>query len=532
MIKIIAYTNQVIGHDIRIQDSEGNSVQSSDANELLQFLNEPFNDKSTFAIKVAWNLDEFIAPLLRKLGIAACRELASPSHKHGPLFYIPSKVLAIHTGERSSYFYHLEQYFPDDIPVTDPMEIAALADEVMAAFQKMGLNPKKLTSPVAIYESEVLSHMVIPTIASIPGSVNEDIIHYAEECTGRLWIQAYQVGHWMAGECWEYDLRASYPYIASKLRSLQYATYAHKKTIDEKADWGFMKGRVTIYDDTPVHHIPYFNGDRNTYPVGSWDTFITLHDYKFLRERNLGDFKIEDGYFIRFQTEWGGKKYNVPVYPLEQPLKRLFNQRGMGGLVNSIAKRISTAIGYGKFLEKHEDGTVGAFYNPPYAAMINSIGNIRVAEFIYKHGLQNDVIHVGVDGVASSKEAKIPQLGRQGCMGSWRLENIGDLLVLSSGRVYHGEKKPQGLNYDQIVSLIEKKPRQSYYTTKLRRRQTLEESIQLGDLNGLGRMKETTSSFDLNLLRGATDRNYSQFPKTGQELLNGQFSSKPIKIVS
>ena len=52
----------------------------------------------------------------------------------------------------------------------------------------------------------------------------------------------------------------------------------------------------------------------------------------------------------------------------------------------------------------------------------------------------------------------------------------------------------------------------------------------LNDLNGLGRYKDTTSSFDLNLLRNSQDREYPEFPMTGEQLLNGQFSSKPVKI--
>ena len=71
---------------------------------------------------------------------------------------------------------------------------------------------------------------------------------------------------------------------------------------------------------------------------------------------------------------------------MEMALKRLFNQRGQGGLINDLAKRMSTGI-YGKCIEKHDDGSVGNFYNPPYAAMINSINNINVAEFIYKNKL-------------------------------------------------------------------------------------------------------------------------------------------------
>jgi len=281
-----------------------------------------------------------------------------------------------------------------------------------------------------------------------------------------------------------------------------------------------MKGIVTINDDVLVSPIFYDSENGQMQPTGSWETHLTLHDYNFIRKWGIGDFKIDDGYFIKF---------TAPVTPMSIPLKRLFNQRGQGGLINSLAKRMATGGAYGKFLEQHEDGSVGNYYNPPYASMINSLANIQVAEFIYENNLQDNLVHVGVDSIISTKEAKLGDQDRVS-MGQWRLSGIGAVLVLSSGRVYHGEKKPQGLNYNQIIELIEKHPRESYYTAHLKRRQTLEESIQLNDLNGLGRMKETTSSFDLNLMRASADRIFSDFPKTGHELLNNQYKSTPIKV--
>lgn len=529
MIKLVAYTTEVIGNKILISDSEGESVCSDNVNELIHFLNEPYSDKAsnTFAIKVFFDLDCGLAPVLRKLGVPACRELASPSHTYKNLFYISSKVFAIHGKEHQSYFYHLAQYYPDELEPSDAETIAGMAQNVMDAFHQMGLSPKKLTSPVAIYESEVLRHMKIPTILNVPGE-HEELIEYAENCCGRLWIQAYQIGHWGAGEVFEFDVKSSYPAIARRLPSLQYATYTKAKRIlgeheiiqEEAPNWGFLKGIVTIYDGVKISPIFYDDGTSLSQRTGTWETFITLHDYKFIKKWGIGEFKIEDGYFIKF---------TAPVYPMEIPLKRLFNQRGQGGLVNDIAKRISTACGYGKFLEKHDDGKPGHFYNPPYASMVNSLANIQVAEFIYENKLQDDVVHIGVDSVISTKEAKLGDQNRVG-MGQWRLSGIGPVLVLSSGRVYHGNKKPQGLNYDQIIELINEHPRQSYYTANLRRRQTLEESIQLGNLNGLGRMKDTTSSFDLNLMRASTDRYFKDFPQTGEQLLNGQYKSSPLKV--
>lgn len=520
MIKVIAYTTEVVGGEILIRDSEGESVKSANPETLLNFLNEPYSDEETFAIKVFWDLDTGLAPVLRKLGISACRELASSEHTYNGVFYVPSKVFALKADKRQSYFYHLSQYYIDQPEPSDPETVAGMAENVLDAFRNMGLNPKKLTSPVAIYEAEVLGHMRIPTIMNIPGA-HEEIIEYAEDCCGRLWIQAYQIGHWLAGEAFEYDLKAAHPFVASQLYNLQYAKYAKSKTIDPDAHWGFMRGIVTIENGVPISPIFYDAETDLIQPTGTFPASITLSDYKCIKRWKLGDFKMDSGYFIKF---------TAPVKPMEITMRRLFKQRGMGGLVNDIAKRVSTGIA-GKFYEKREDGTVGKFYNPPYKAMIESITNCMVTDFIYKRKLYDNVIHIGVDSVISDRYVDLPRQYNLP-MGSWRFTGIDPVLILSSGRVYHGSKKPQGLNYDQIVELIEKNPKESYYTAGLKRRQTLEESIQLNDLNGLGKMKDTTSSFDLNLLQASQGREYPKFPKMGKELLEGQFKSKPIKIVA
>lgn len=516
--KIVGYKIESIGDEVRISDSEGESVQSSDVNRLLFFLNEPYTDEVYFAIKVLWDLDEGLSPILKMLGVAACKQLASPEHEYRGLFYIPSKVFRIDADGHMSFFYHLSQYYIDDPEPETAEEIASLGIDVLQAYRSMGFNPKKFTSPVAIYKEEVLSHMQIPTVQNIPGG-HEDLINYALDCTGRLWIQAYQIGHWGLGEILEYDLRAAFPSVMANLYSLQYARHAESQSIPEDADWGFMKGIVTIYDDTKVSHIFYEDDGGKTQRTGTWRTTLSLQDYKFIKKYGTGEFQIENGHFIKF---------TAPVKPMEMALKRLFHQRGMGGIINSLAKRMATGT-YGICLEQHDDGSVGMYYNPIYAAMINSLNNVRVAEFIYKNGLVDDLVHVGVDSVLTTKY--VPLNPHKGGFGKWNLTDISDCIVLSSGRVYHGSKKPQGLNYSGIIKLIKEHPRSSYYTAKLKRRQTLEESIALNDLAGLGRYKDTTSSFDLNLIGNSLDRDFEGYPCTGAELLNKRYDSKPLKAV-
>ena len=520
-IKIVAYKVDTEGNDVIIHDSEGESIRSNNVDELIDFLHEPFPEY--LCIKIFWDMDAELAPIFKILGVSACRQLAGKDHTYKDLFYITSKVFRIERYDRLSFFYHLSQYYVDDPEPEDVETLYAKAQLVMDGFHAMGLNPKKLTSPVAIYEQEVMSHMDIPTILTIPEKQDE-MVEYAEHCLGfpekvHFWIQAYKIGHFNVGDIWEFDLRAAYPSVAVNLRSLKYAKYAKSPYFQPEADWGFMKGMVTIYDHIKVS--PIFD-EYGRQPTGTFPAYITKQEYEFIYKWKIGEFKHEMGYYIKF---------TAPVKPMEVALKRLFNQRGFGSITDMLSKRISTGFSFGKFLEKHDDGTVGNAYNPIYACMVVSINNLKVAEFIYKNELQNDLVHVGVDSVSATKPAK--HIGDQSNigMGDWRFSGIGAVLVLSSGRVYHGDKKPQGLNYDQIVSLISEHPRETFYTANLKRRQTLEESIQLNDLNGIGRLKSTASSFDLGILRAnATERNFKDYPHNGNDLLTKVYDSTPLKF--
>jgi len=207
-------------------------------------------------------------------------------------------------------------------------------------------------------------------------------------------------------------------------------------------------------------------------------------------------------------------------------LTKLFEMRGNDGLVNKLAK-LQGAGCYGKFAEKHDDGTVGNYYNPLYAAMIISKTNVQVCDFIYRNRLFDELIAVGVDSVLTTKEVKLD--GGNG-MGSWRLKPPTPALVISPGRVITREKKPGGLEYDTVIAMINEHPLSTTYAVKNKRRQTLNESVELNDLKGLAEMREFTSSLDLNVLRSEQDREFVEFPRTGRELLSKRYKSKPIKV--
>jgi hypothetical protein len=523
--KIIAYKSDVIDGKVVLSDSEDNSVSSNDPDVLLDFLSEEYTDRELgryFEIKVAFDLDTFIAPVLSRLGMAACKQLGGEKHtytyEHGSIFYIPGKIFSLtHKGIRA-FIYHLAQYYEDEEEPKGILDIHAKAAILIDELKKMGLRPLSLTSPVHIYEKEVLAHCVCSTILDLPTSKSEEMIGWAESLCGRLWISAYQLGNWEIGDIYDYDLASAFPYQATKLYSLKYAKYDKSHFFPDNADWGFLRGRVTINRDVPVSPIIYRDDNgRLSERRGTFEDVITLDQYNFIKQWGVGSFELDQGWFIKF---------TAPVKPLEVPLTRLFGKRSLSDMTNKLAKRMAAGV-YGKTIEMHDDGSVGKYYNPLYAALISTRTTLQVADFIYKYKLQDDLVHIGVDGILSTKQVPLPGIAKLGTggMGHWKLKGIGPALVLSPGRVYTGDKHPQGLTYKSLTEMIEAHPNESFYSTKLRRRQTLAECVEVGSLKGLGDMKDTVSSLDINLLRTQQDRIFNDFPKTGGQLLNNKYKS-------
>ena len=92
--------DDVSGENVCIRDSAGAEINSNDPAAILDFLLTPYPG----ALKAAWDLDAFLAPVLKLLGFEVCREI-DRTHKAtcGPeaprveyeIYYIPDKMLSI-----------------------------------------------------------------------------------------------------------------------------------------------------------------------------------------------------------------------------------------------------------------------------------------------------------------------------------------------------------------------------------------------------------------------------------------------------
>ncbi len=524
MKSVIGYTSKVEDGKVLITDSFGQKIYSNHLGDLLCFLLESLDEKDDkMHLKATWNLDQFVAPILKLVGQSSCKKLASSNHKvkigSFTLFYIPKKLFSIRLFEDGDNYeatlYDISQYYPkhDD---QDAIGIAAAGGVLLSSLEKIGIfNPVKLTSPVAIYQDAILEHMDIPNLTNMPGKSLE-AASYAYRCAGKAWTVAYKIGHFT--NAYDYDLTSAYPSEASQLFSTKYCSYK-KANHYIPCHIAFLKGTVTI--NAPISPIIYRTEDGNLIsPVGTWDDYFTSEEIAFIEKWKLGSFKLKDGWFLTF---------TAPVKPLELPLQRLYAIRRKS-IYDELVDRITKGIGVGivgKMAERFEDGTPGKYFNPIWHSLVTSRVRLKVGEFIFANSLTKDLVHTSVDGVLVTKEVKLPKYSG---MGSWRLSSSGSALVVSSGQLFYGDKHPKGINYEALIAMIKADPNESYYGTKKLRPQTLAEAIESDDISNIGTVKEYWTSIDFAPDIHKHDRAFNKLPYTGKDLLKRVYNSNPLDI--
>jgi hypothetical protein len=55
----------------------------------------------------------------------------------------------------------------------------------------------------------------------------------------------------------------------------------------------------------------------------------------------------------------------------------------------------------------------------------------------------------------------------------WSLSNQGSCIIIGSGLLFFKDKKPQGINYETLLKMIQAKPNDELYVHTVKRRLTL-----------------------------------------------------------
>lgn len=349
---------------------------------------------------ICWNLDETVALVLKELTERQAEKLEETHKCYFPpynIFYVPGTVFSanpLYRIPKLPFLYGIDQYYPEaSIDAADMEEkywVRLLGIKLVKAVNSMGFYPTKLTSPAGIYDECVLSKLDLPTVYDMPKEAGE----YAWYCSGKLWIDKYR-----EGEGWYYDLNSSFPNIAKNLIDTRHYEWVHRKDWGWTDYYGYAKCIVTINDNIKVSPIIQIDEEGNqTTPTGAWETYLTLEEIRFILDWQIGEVKILDGWWLTPRT-------GTITYPLKKPMEKLLAYKDSDDeLVRRLAKRMSVGI-YGKFGEEW-NYRFAPHFNPVYFAEISTQVRLKVAEFIYKRGLQSNVLEVRVDGVLLDIEVK------------------------------------------------------------------------------------------------------------------------------
>ena len=197
---------------------------------------------------------------------------------------------------------------------------------------------------------------------------------------------------------YDYDIVASFPSIARDLIDIRHCEWIKADHYIPEAIYGYCKCLVTIFPDIQVSPIICTDEQGNlSTPTGTWETYITKGEMDFMTKWKLGSWLMRDGWWAVSQKK---------ITPLKIPMDRLLAYKDSEDkLVRMLAKRMSVGA-YGKFGEEWTE-RFGRHFNPCWFAEISTQVRLQVAEFIYKHKLQENVIHVSVDGVLLDKGVKL-----------------------------------------------------------------------------------------------------------------------------
>jgi len=507
-MKIIAYETEKPNSGVMLVSSNNDHLTSSSFEDLMYLLLDEQQD----TMKVCWNLNETIAPLLTLMGEKVCRRLHTNKRCYfAPfnVFHVKDKVFSVQhiPTKAKANLYGIDQFFPEFSTQMSLENVADMARYLLDTLHDMSLFPTKLTSPIAIYEECVLNHTSLPTKDDMP----DEAASLAYMCSGKLWIEAHKLGFWE--KAYDYDIISSFPKELTRLVDIRNCKWHRDKSFVPDAVYGYADCNIKIHNHVKISPILHTLEDGSLIsPVGQWNGQLTKREIEFIWKWGIGEVDIKDAWWCTHPRP------DQLVRPLENIVERLLTYKARGGLKAELAKRMSVGI-YGKLGEDRGD-RLGPHFNPCWFAETSTNQRLEVAEFIYQNKLEDSVIHVSVDGVLSEREAeRIPE--------GWKFTGEQPALVFSSGNLFMGKKSPKGLNIQQVIDMFNEHPRQGYYETKVTRRVTLGDALSR-NFEDMGEWQDMISSLDF--YRTKHDREFKKLPKSGGQLLANKYESTPIKV--
>jgi len=475
---------QILGWDTETIDGKAWLITCSDNTYMTNFsIDDIFSyltRKSVYqCTNFLWNLDYDFFAILKHLPEKNIHELnyfGKTIINNTKIRYIPKKFFSISKNHRTSKFYDLYQFYnlslnsasekylnkqkleidtdnlnnPEyvknniekiiDYSINDSVLCAELGKLLTSEFKELKIKPKSFYSPAYISTQYFLTHTHIPYAFNTP---YQEYAYYSY-FGGRF--EVFQKGYFDNVYC--YDINSAYPYQIANLLDINRGTWIKSTTIPENAYYGFIKCRISYFHKyiTPLpirnNSIVYF---PNLKPVLK---YITLNEYKYITENNLGKIDIINGYFFIPNDFYKPFNTITKLYNIKNQLKHTDPAK------YEIYKLIMNSF-YGKTLEKKvqlkhvnkcepdkeyidifnidNDGTyekqyiTGNFFNPAYASIITSNCRLQILEMLLKH--QDTAIATFTDSFITNE--KKDYMSNE--IGKWNFKRKGEAIILGSG---------------------------------------------------------------------------------------------------
>lgn len=403
------------------------------------------------------------------------------------------------------------------------------ADQVVGAFEAIGIKPTNIISPINVYEKNVLDDMGFPTDDDIP---EEAIGEMAYLCDKAGWTETFALGFFPAVNV--YDIKSAYPTEIRDLVNIRLGEWYATTQVNHDADLGYYRGTLTTWAKFHpfIYKLEYKGENRSYTPVGSWETCLTLKEIKFLEKWGLGTFElappgwdfdneepIPSGW--EFRADRNVDPYDAfPFYEIVTGLIEA-KEAAPNDAARGAYKRIPNGLG-GKFVQGFE-GELGKFFNSVYSAEMTTNTRLKVAELC----LENEIIPIAVviDSVMTTEDLVIDE---SGAPGSWRLANTGSAIVAGTGVVAIEGKQGHGdfsLTYSWLKGEIDQDPQANRYS--MERLTPFNLKLWSGkseDFPKLGSLRVMSRAVEINY---DYKRAYRKTPKNGADLMSGVYASSP-----
>jgi hypothetical protein len=491
-------------------------------------------------IKLFWNLDYAAAKLIKLLGwpVMAGRKLWDSKRVYDnqldhTIGYIPGKSLSIRLGKgygkRFVNFSDAEQYHKEargestgdnieEYCKGKAIRAKQIGQEVYNALREVGCDPVYLTSPIKVWEKDMLSGANLPTVTDIP----EEAAYYAYQCAHGVWVEAFARGYFPCA--YDYDLPNAYGEELRELLDIRQGEWHKSNVFEPMALYGFLRGKLNVMKE----YNPFLwetrlaEGVELTTPLGEREDFITLESYNFLREHDLGFFQIYDAW-------WWEKNLTLPdIYLYNDMVAQLERAKvKANGIAKETYKRTINGI-WGKMLEVHGEDEFGDLFNPVYGSITETNVRLKDCKGILK-ALELGIRPLGVivDGLLLEQRCQALESNP----GGFRLTHKGDCLIVSSGVIGMSERVANdwdfSLNYDKLKGILESNPSASQYAMTRPSFVSLGKALQEGRWLELGNRETIARTLNVTF---EAKRYYPEAPGCGADILSGQYWSEPWDI--